>query len=141
MPPSEAQVLPVAAVQRRPGAFVESLPFGLAELAIPATQDGYPPPFFKRLDKYIKDNGFRAHDVFMAIDRDQNRCLTVDEMLSGFSRIEFHLSKKEERMLREWMAQVVGHDLSFKEFTLALKQRASLTSPQRISILKLQAQQ
>lgn len=51
------------------------------------------------------------------------------------------ISKKEERMLREWMTQIVGHDLSFKEFTLALKQRAALTSPQRISILKVQAQQ
>lgn len=40
-------------------------------------------------------------------------------------------------MLRDWMQQIVGHDLSFKEFTLALKQRASLTSPQRISILQL----
>jgi hypothetical protein len=40
-------------------------------------------------------------------------------------------------MLRDWMQQIVGHDLSFKEFALALKQRASLTSPQRISILKL----
>jgi hypothetical protein len=40
-------------------------------------------------------------------------------------------------VLREWMQQIVGHDLSFKEFTLALKQRASLTSPQRISIIKL----
>lgn len=47
------------------------------------------------------------------------------------------ISKREEKALREWMQQIVGHDLSFKEFALALKQRASLTSPQRISILKL----
>lgn len=39
-------------------------------------------------------------------------------------------------MLRDWMQHVVGHDLSFKEFALALKQRASLTSPQRISVLQ-----
>lgn len=47
------------------------------------------------------------------------------------------ISKREEKTLREWMQQIVGHDLSFKEFALALKQRASLTSPQRISILQL----
>lgn len=91
MPPSEAQVLSVASVQRKPDGLINALPFGLGDLALSSTQDGYPPPFFKRLDKYIKENGFRAHDVFMAIDRDQDHCLTVDEMLSGFSRIEFHV--------------------------------------------------
>lgn len=126
-----------------------------------ARQDGYPPPFFKRLDQYIRANGYRAHDVFLVLDHDSDRRITADEMLSGFHRIDFQvgnihgcrvyyplhslavsacggqISKREEKALREWMQQIVGHDLSFKEFALALKQRASLTSPQRISILKL----
>ncbi|DAZ99145.1 TPA: hypothetical protein N0F65_010229 [Lagenidium giganteum] len=100
-------------------------------------QDGYPPPFFKRLDKFIHANGFRARDVFMAIDHDNDKIISFDEIITGFNRIDFRISKKEEKMLKEWMRDIVGHDLSFKEFTLALKQRASLTSPQRISILKL----
>lgn len=47
------------------------------------------------------------------------------------------LSKREEKSLRDWMQQIVGHHLSFKDFALALKQRASLTSPYRVSILQL----
>ena len=54
-----------------------------------AKQDGYPPHFFKRLDKYIKDNGFRARDVFLALDHDNDKTVTVDEIVSGLNRIEF----------------------------------------------------
>lgn len=58
-------------------------------------QDGYPPPFFKRLDKYIKDHGFRARDVYMAIDHDNDQSITVDEMISGFNRIEFNVRRMD----------------------------------------------
>ncbi|GAB9467785.1 hypothetical protein Gpo141_00005120 [Globisporangium polare] len=132
-PPSEAQVLPTTSLQRPSPGLLD-----LAALAFTSTrQDGYPPPFFKRLDQYIRANGYRAHDVFLVLDHDSDQRITADEMLSGFHRVDFQISKREEKTLREWMQQIVGHDLSFKEFALALKQRASLTSPQRISILQL----
>jgi hypothetical protein len=55
-------------------------------------QDGYPPSFFQRLDTYIRENGFRARDVFVAIDRDHDRSISVDEMISGLNRIDFAVS-------------------------------------------------
>ncbi|GLD94851.1 hypothetical protein PINS_up003476 [Pythium insidiosum] len=132
-PPLESAVLNTVALQRPATRFTD---FSLSLSSTPP-QDGYPPPFFKRLDKFIKENGFRAREVYMAIDHNSDGSVTVDELITGLNRIDFKISKKEERMLRDWMQQIVGHDLSFKEFSLALKQRASLTSPQRISILKL----
>lgn len=66
----------------------------LAALAFTsAFQDGYPPPFFKRLDQYIKANGYRARDVFLVLDHDSNRRITADEMLSGFHRIDFQVGR------------------------------------------------
>lgn len=124
-------------ILRRPespiGKLVAALPFSSAS----TRQDGYPPPFFKRLDKFIERNGFRARDVYLALDRCNSRSLSYEEIVTGLNRMEFHVSQREKRMLKEWMDQIVGHDLTFKDFVLALKQRASLTSPQRISILKL----
>jgi hypothetical protein len=101
---------------------------------ISSKQDGYPPHFFKRLDQFIHDHGFRARDIFVALDSDNDKYITFEEIVSGLDRIEFKISRKEEKYLKNWMEKIVGHDLNFKEFTLALKQRAPLTSNHRVSV-------
>ncbi|TMW59038.1 hypothetical protein Poli38472_007183 [Pythium oligandrum] len=107
-------VLPASILKRPPKMFL-NFPFGSAR------QDGYPPVVFKRLDSFIKLNGFRARDVFITLDERNVHAISPDEMIMGLRRIDFEVNKEEEQSLREWMQQIVAHDLAFKDFSLALK--------------------
>ncbi|RHY34354.1 hypothetical protein DYB32_000990 [Aphanomyces invadans] len=91
-----------------------------------------PPSCFKRLDSYIHVNDLRAWDVFAAMDVNNNKRITLEELLDGFHQINFHVSSTDQADLVEWMHDAVEADgLSFKEFALALKLRSSLASPHR----------
>ena len=91
-----------------------------------------PPSFFKRLDKYIKKNSIRPWDVFAAMDHNGDKKISTEELLDGLHQIEFQLSPEELKELNAWMGRYIDvAGLSFKEFTLALKLRASMTSPKK----------
>ncbi|RLO10399.1 hypothetical protein DYB28_008746 [Aphanomyces astaci] len=91
-----------------------------------------PPSFFKRLDSYIHVNALRAWDVFAAMDMNNNKRITLEELLDGLHQINFHVSPTDQSDLVEWMHDAVDADgLTFKEFALALKLRSSMASPQR----------
>ena len=87
-----------------------------------------PPPLFKRLDNFIKQNGLRAHDVFIAIDQHKNKKLTYDEIVHGLEYIGFGFSNEEKRELMRWMTSRIASGLAFKDFTLALKQRDKIAN-------------
>ena len=88
-----------------------------------------PPHFFKRLDKFIKKNGLRAHDVFKAIDQEKTKSLTYPEIVDGLSYIGFKISDKERDNLQTWLDDLQIGVLGFKDFTLALNQRSTIPSP------------
>ncbi|KDO24530.1 hypothetical protein SPRG_10345 [Saprolegnia parasitica CBS 223.65] len=88
-----------------------------------------PPSWFRRLDKYIHANGLRAIDVFAAMDLNQNKRISLDELLDGLHQINFDVSDDDVADLGRWMASLDDDGVTFKEFTLALKLRASKTSP------------
>ncbi|OQR95902.1 hypothetical protein THRCLA_22053 [Thraustotheca clavata] len=89
-----------------------------------------PPACFRRLDKYIQSNGLRAWDVFFAMDHNQNKTISYEELIDGLHQINFTLSPTDQAEVLEWMTNA-DDGVTFKEFTLALKLRASSTSPPR----------
>lgn len=83
------------------------------------------PIFFGRLDEFIKLNGLRAHDVFLAIDQKKTKRISYGELVDGLEYIGFQISSEEKFELLQWIEKCLDPpNLGFKEFTLALKQRA-----------------
>ncbi|KAF0691492.1 Aste57867_17294 [Aphanomyces stellatus] len=106
-----------------------STPLNTAGSFSPSSLMPTPPSFFTRLDQYIHSNDLRAWDVFAAMDMNNNKRITLEELLDGLHQINFDVSSTEQTDLVEWMHDTVEADgLSFKEFALALKLRSSSSS-------------
>ena len=84
------------------------------------------PKCFVRLDKYIRLNGLRALDVFKSLDVSGSKCVQYQDLADGLTHIGFRTSMREKQELKDWLEQRQG--LYFRDFTLALKQRASISS-------------
>ncbi|KAH9155697.1 hypothetical protein AeRB84_002354 [Aphanomyces euteiches] len=120
--PPQATVVPVDSSKRNPFAVMQS------SLTLSSNLTPTPPSFFRRLDAYIHANNLRAWDVFVAMDLNQDKRITLEDLLDGLHQINFDLSPTEKSDLVDWMHEAVASDgLSFKEFTLALKLRSTLS--------------
>ena len=95
-----------------------------------------PPEVFKRLNEFIQRNGLRAHEVYSALDTNQNKRLSLKELQSGLAYVGFSTSEQESQSLTQWMKALEKEEeeeehLTFKEFALALKQRVVNSPPRR----------
>lgn len=89
-----------------------------------------PPRFFKRLDEFIHTYNLRAHQTFQALDPQHKSRINHKEIIEGFRYIEFEVTDEEQEELRAWLMSLDDDAcMTFKDFTLALKQRVSKNSP------------
>lgn len=86
-----------------------------------------PPLLFKRLDSFLKQQKIRAHDAFNIIDENRNKHVSYPELLEGFQKLGYTIQEDENEILENWVENEHNGQFSYKQFALALKQRASHT--------------